>query len=554
MFPIKKYQWLILIAFFALTLGGCGGGDEAKAPGSSTQAAGGSAPSESGAVWIERWALDTPMTLKRAGLVAVASEGRIYAIGGGEYSEEGLLIFDSVEYTEVLEGGRLGPWKEASKLTRPRVYPTAVTYGGYIYVMGGESSDTLYKGKDVQRAPELLSSIERAAINADGSLGAWTLEASEMNFPRRGGELYVHNGWLYAAGGFSGDFLNDVEKAKINSDGSIGEWSEANYSNRDRYISGYASHGDHLYLIGGHVNSSARAMESVEVAKANPDGTLTDWEETSPLYTKTFLNTAVVHGDTLFSMAGHNTVNLTSTQRATILPDGKLSAWEPDTPLNIPRRAPSAVVVGDLVYLLGGMVKPLGNSKSVDVVEVARILPGKKLGNWVEPGSEGHKLYKEWKAGVPVEAQNHLIRARLYLKLKEYDTVLFDVAEVLKVLPGHFEAYNVKGETLLMIGDHKGAIEALNKSIEGQENLEARLQLGYVYFANGNYAKAVENYGKAAQAKPDSPLIRYNLGAAYMNAGDYASARKEFEWVVDKAPEMEDAAVLLSITRGAEEK
>ena len=87
-----------------------------------------------------------PLTLKRAGLSAVAHNGYIYAIGGGDFKSEGLEIFDSVEYTKVNVDGSLGEWKESGPLAIPRVYTVALIYKGYIYVMGGESKDTIYTG------------------------------------------------------------------------------------------------------------------------------------------------------------------------------------------------------------------------------------------------------------------------------------------------------------------------------------------------------------------------------------------------------------------------
>jgi len=499
-------------------------------------------------VWVERWKIERPMTAKRAGPAAVAVGKRIYVIGGGEYGREGLKIFDTVEYADVAEDGSLGQWKSSAPLNMPRIYPVAVIYNGSIYLMGGESLDATFTGAENQRPPKLLKSVERAKINPDGTLGEWILEPEQMHFPRRGGEVFALNGWLYAAGGFGGDFLNDVEKARINPDGSIGKWAEEGYINKVRYISGYVQKGDRLFVLGGHVNSPERAMKSVETAKANPDGTLTEWKDTSPLYTRRFLNTALVKGDTVYTFAGHNTVNLASTEKALFNKDGSLSKWTPETPLNLPRRAAASVTVGDYVYVLGGMVRPMGSSNSVNVVESAMLKPGKPLGHPVEEGSKEYEAYKKWKASVPLEARFHLLHGRAYLKKKKYKTVLFDVQEALKERPDYPEAYDLMADTYFDMGELDHAEAALKKSLDIKSlNFYALIGLGYINFEKGDYNSAVKFYRRALKVNPDSEIAHFNLGNAFLNGGDKESAANEFKWVLKKNPGSKEAEHLLGL-------
>lgn len=496
-------------------------------------------------VWINRWAFARPMQVKRAGVAGVVVGKRIYAIGGGEFSRKGLEIFDTVEYADVMPDGELGPWKFSGPLTMPRVYPVAVIYGDYIYVMGGETLDEIFTGAEEQKAPKLLKTVERAKINADGTLGEWTLEKGKMHFPRRGGEVYAVNGWLYAGGGFGGDFLNDVEKAPINPDGSLGEWTEASFFNNDRYISGFASMGNRLYVMGGHINSPERAMDSVETAVAGPDGTLTEWTETSPLYTRRFLNTALVTGDTIYTFAGHNTINLASVEKAKIQGEGKLGKWEPDTSLNVPRRAASSVIVGNRIYVIGGMVKPMGTSDSVNIVETAVIEDGKQLGNYVPAGSDAHKEYESLKDSIPADAINHISHGKAYFKRKAYKSVLYDAQEALKEYPNLPEAYNLMADTHYAMGDKDKAFKALEKSLEIKENFYALVGLAFMVFDKGEFGEAARLYKRAIVIDPESVTAHFNLGNAYINSGAYELAAKEFKWVLAKDPNIKEAEHLL---------
>ena len=398
-------------------------------------------------VWIERWSEATPMNLKRAGLGAISYGKRIYAIGGGEYMANGLKIFNSVEYAEVMQNGQLGEWRFTSSLQVPRIYLASVVYNDHIYVMGGEGRITFYSGAPNENPPALLDTTERARILSDGRLGNWRLEQERMHTPRRGGELFVHNGWLYALGGFNGAFLKDVERARIQPDGSLGEWvREKNPTKSVRYISGYAQHGNRLYLFGGHLHSPEMAMATVETVKVSLDSSLAEWKETTSMNTRRFLNSSIRMGNTLYAIGGQNTVTLTSTERSDVMEDGKLSPWIPDTPLNTPRRAAGAVRVDKAIFILGGMNGPIGQASPVHNVEFATKNQSKALGHWVQADSPEHNSYKHWKNSIPLDSQAHLRQALDLLPHQRYESVLFNTSEAIRIDPSNFQAYNIQGD------------------------------------------------------------------------------------------------------------
>ena len=53
--------------------------------------------------------------------------------------------------------------------------------------------------------------------------------------------------------------------------------------------------------------------------------------------------------------------------------------------------------------------------------------------------------------------------------------------------------------------------------------------LGWVYFKQGNLAKAIDILERAIKGKPDNPEIRFHLGAAYYEVGRTEDARKALE-------------------------
>ena len=76
--------------------------------------------------------------------------------------------------------------------------------------------------------------------------------------------------------------------------------------------------------------------------------------------------------------------------------------------------------------------------------------------------------------------------------------------------------------------------------------------LGWVYYLQKNYPKAVELLARAARGAPDEPVFNYHLGAALYQIRDYAGARKALEAAEKLAsagrsyPEQADASALLA--------
>lgn len=500
-------------------------------------------------VWIERWSDASPMNLKRAGLGAVAEGGRIYAIGGGEYRPEGLKIFDSVEFAEVHDDGRPGPWRPASSLNVPRIYHSAAVHDRFIYVLGGEGRTRFYSGAPDEAAPLLLNTVERAEIRPDGTLGEWILEKEKMQTPRRGAELFVYNGWLFAVGGFNGAFLRDAERSKIASDGSLGKWvHEKNLTGRVRYIAGYVQSGDRLYLLGGHLHSAEMAVDTVETARVAPDASLGEWTETSQMATRRFLNGAVRMDTTVYVLGGQNTVALTSTERSEILPDGRLSTWVPDTPLNVARRAAGAVAVGDAVYVLGGMNGPIGRAAPVNSVEFAHRRPGFPLGHWGVPDGPEYADYKKWKSAIATDSEAHLAQAAALSPTDQRNSILFNTAEAIRIDPRNYEAYNIMADAYFRMGKVDRAVKILQRSLEvARNNYDALVELGNIHLSREQFPEAIEYYRKALEAKPDSTVAHAQIGKAHLGLKDYAAAASEFQWILDRHPESSGVRWLLDL-------
>jgi len=151
------------------------------------------------------------------GHAAVTYGGFIYVIGGTNLADVGTAM-RKVYYTKVNEDGSLGSWAQTTSLPQPRNSHAALVSNGRIYVIGGaDSSFTSH------------NTVYYADINSDGSLGSWTLSSSSLPTAITSHSAALYNGIIAVIGGYypypPGTNTNSVYFCNINSDGSLGNWS-----------------------------------------------------------------------------------------------------------------------------------------------------------------------------------------------------------------------------------------------------------------------------------------------------------------------------------------
>ncbi len=194
---------------------------------------------------------------------AVYLNGYIYYISGG--SSNG-----SIYYSRVNPDGTLNAWQ-----TNPLVYPvsnngtrtglTSFTYNGYIYTWSGSN----------------IQEYTFVKPNTDGTLSNWTYVQNFANTNNRSFTgLAVANGFVYWVGGQNntGTPTTSVTFSTINSDGTLSTptsttalpEARSTYGGRVEVVNGY------LYVMGG-VNASGTLRSTVYYAKLNSNGTVGNW-------------------------------------------------------------------------------------------------------------------------------------------------------------------------------------------------------------------------------------------------------------------------------------
>ncbi len=184
---------------------------------------------------------------------------------------------NQIERTEPT-GGRAGDWSQTYALPGSNYTHAMVAYNGYMYSLGGRNSSA-----------NNYNTVYYSVIAVDGTLGAWNATTSFTT-----GRYYLgaaaYNGYLYVYGGFNNSIgaLDSLEYAKINSDGTVGSWmTSANTMSLGVCRAGYAVYNGYLYAAGGNntttsnCGNSSTPTATVQFAALKANGDTAAWQTTT---------------------------------------------------------------------------------------------------------------------------------------------------------------------------------------------------------------------------------------------------------------------------------
>ncbi|MBO9540320.1 IPT/TIG domain-containing protein [bacterium] len=177
----------------------------------------------------------------RSGHTAVPIRNYLYLVGG----TSGASYLSTVERATVASDATIGSFTRvaAVNLSQARSQHAIAVIGDYLYVIGGRTGASAYTG-----------TVERATINADGSLTGFSpVAGTNLVQARAGHTATVLGGYLYVVGGYNGTYLDAVERAPINADGTIGNFSTFAGATLNTGRSGHTATvlGGFLYVMSG---------------------------------------------------------------------------------------------------------------------------------------------------------------------------------------------------------------------------------------------------------------------------------------------------------------
>ena len=193
------------------------------------------------------WVNSTPLPGAVAYSQAIVTNNRVYLLGGrinGAYSS-------SVYTAPINPDGTLGTWTIDTPLPVTMSRALDIVTNNRVYLLGG-----IINGID-------SSIVYTAPINPDGTLGAWVTDTS---LP---GTVYlsqsiVTNNRVYLLGGLTGAvYSSTVYTASINADGTLGTWTIDTPLPGTIAISQAIITSSRVYLLGGfNVNGSLATIYS----------------------------------------------------------------------------------------------------------------------------------------------------------------------------------------------------------------------------------------------------------------------------------------------------
>jgi|GEM_PF-727138 len=341
--------------------------------------------------WSTTTSFDTTANA-RGGIDAAVYNGYMYVAGGINASGN----FSAVRYAPINSDGTVGTWAATTSLSTATNRLRLLTYGGYIYEMGGTqlALPNVNNGNTTGSRPvgSGYTTVRYAPINTNGTIGSWT---STTGLPYQTYEFgaTIVNGYVYVAGGFTtastSGTSSSMNFAPINADGSLGTWQHT-----EQVLASTAgslvlvTDKGRLYDLGGRANTGTdnTGRLGTHVMNINNGGTGAAqgvWSNEGGLNTTHSYGATVVYNGYVYMVGGDST----SLEYAPLNADGSTGTWTQDTShvLSTEHDYAGVVAYNGYMYLLGGM--NISSSTYYKNIQYAPIsATGGLSGNWASAG------------------------------------------------------------------------------------------------------------------------------------------------------------------------
>lgn len=196
--------------------------------------------------------------------------GYIYYLGGQHAAVDQSACY----YAQINPNGTLGAWAATSAFPVTVKQSRAIITNGYMYSIGGQQAG--YEG----------AAIYRAVINPNGTLGAW-VAVTPLPYTRRLGQCILANGYIYYISGYGTlqnggvNYVSTSYYAKVNADGSLGAWTLTTAYPTQAAVGMIMFDNEYIYVIAGQ--NATGDLSAVYAAGVNSDGSLGPWISTTAL-------------------------------------------------------------------------------------------------------------------------------------------------------------------------------------------------------------------------------------------------------------------------------
>jgi hypothetical protein len=227
----------------------------------------------------------------------------------------------------------------------PRNDTASFVHNGFLYVVAGTDSSNA-----------VVSNIQYAPIQSNGTLGSFTTSPSTLPLGRNKPCALVHGGSVYVAGGYNAVHLDDVQIAPLRADGSIGAFATSPSRLASGRVNAHtcAAHAGHLY-VSGELGTTP-GVSDMEVAPFLSTGGLGAFRSLGANFAARHNHTVAVNKGWLFLTGGDRDAGTSlDMKRAPLLAHGLLGAFvSSGTTLPTARFSHGTVVDDGRLIVLGG--------------------------------------------------------------------------------------------------------------------------------------------------------------------------------------------------------
>lgn len=173
------------------------------------------------------WSATTPLPARLHGTSAVVFRGYVYVAGGADTAN----VAQATVYRALVRGdGTLGAWEALTALPTARSHFSLVSFGPYLYAIGGETGSTAPGATTLTGTT--TGNVDLARINLRTgaiSSGGWTAVTAMGKARSKHSAIFAGGSILVSSGLYSGGTTGSSENsyASLNSDGTLGSWNGA---------------------------------------------------------------------------------------------------------------------------------------------------------------------------------------------------------------------------------------------------------------------------------------------------------------------------------------
>jgi|GEM_PF-7000215 len=311
--------------------------------------------------WYLSGTIDAPVRGEQTSFYA---DGYVYSVSGKNYV-----------MGEVTEDGTVTEW---TIIDKPPPSASLEIYRLYA-IEYHEATNSVYFAGGMSGFDTAHHEVFRCEIQPDHKLGEW-VEVNSMVIGRFGPTLRTGEGpngeqFLYAISGADSNwgFLDTVEFAPINPDGSLGDWCTTSSLNHERPAADGFFHDGKLYIFGGGRHSLRN--DTVEAASVRHDGHLSNWEIVGTMndYRSCLAVAFVPQTNKVYVIGGYTGEygqDMTNTTEVADISD--LNNWKPDGNLQVMTKSLSALTTPESIVITG----EFGDTGNVEYASIITSVTG----------------------------------------------------------------------------------------------------------------------------------------------------------------------------------